>query len=95
MLLQLLELEDPVEDQMGFVYEKSAIVDAIRKANNPRSRNKLTSPIAGTNHLIGMEDLKPSKAIKREQKKARLAAAGGGGAAGRGRGRDDEVVLDA
>ena len=75
---------------MGFVYEKAAITGAVSRA-----QNKLVSPIAGTSHRISLNDLRPSKAVKREQKKARLAAQAGGGA-GRGRGKDKgEVVLDA
>jgi hypothetical protein len=28
---QILEIEEPVEDQKGFVYEKAAIIEHIRK----------------------------------------------------------------
>ena len=64
MFVQLVDLEDPVEDQLGFVYEG----DAIRKAV-ARARDRLTCPIPGTNHRVSSSDLKSAKAIRGSRRK--------------------------
>ena len=43
--LQLLELENPVEDDKGYVYDKAAIVDYLRKER--RQGRDATCPVAG------------------------------------------------
>lgn len=42
MVVQTHELDDPVEDEKGVVYEKSAIFDYLR-----RNRGTTVCPIAG------------------------------------------------
>ena len=96
--MQMVDLEDPVEDQLGFVYEGNGIRGAVLRA-----RDRLISPIAGTCHEISMNDLRPAKAVKREQKRARLAARAGGvpapnepaRACRKRRGQQDEAGLGA
>lgn len=67
------EMDDPVEDERGFVYEREAIVQYIGK-----SKSK-DCPVAGTNHKVTVSELKPSRAAKKlKQRAAGLGDAYGG-----------------
>jgi hypothetical protein len=44
---QVLDLADPVEDEVGYVYEKAAIVKYIRDAERRRPGQPVDCPIAG------------------------------------------------
>jgi hypothetical protein len=43
----VLDLADPVEDEVGYVYEKAAIVKYIRDAERRRPGQPVDCPIAG------------------------------------------------
>ena len=45
-LVQLLDLECPVEDEKGYVYEKAAIIDYLRKEQRV-GRGVAACPVAG------------------------------------------------
>jgi hypothetical protein len=82
---QLLDILEPVEDGRGFVYEKEAVMNALKKNNN-----RIPCAVAGTAHFVTAKDLHPARAVLAEQKRA---------AKGRGRLRatqvqDDGDVLD-
>lgn len=64
---QVLELEQPVEDRAGFVYDKAAITRALQ-ANG----GAIVCPVAGASHTVRMADLRPCKRIERAKKAARL-----------------------
>lgn len=63
---EILELEDPVEDNSGFVYEKSAVEDLLKK-NNGSYRI-----VAGSNHITKLEDLKPARLVIIAKRRAKL-----------------------
>lgn len=77
---KLLELEEPVQDSLGFVYEKAAILSYIKtKGKN----GAVDAPSSGVAHQIRAADLVPAKAVIRASKKqahARERGVGGGGA---------------
>lgn len=58
------EMEDPVEDARGFVYEREAIVQYIGKSKST------ACPVAGTNHKVTVSELKPSRAAKKFKQRA-------------------------
>lgn len=64
---QVLELEQPVEDRAGFVYDKAAITRALQ-ANG----GAIVCPVAGASHTVRMADLRPCRRIERAKKAARL-----------------------
>lgn len=35
MPLQVMELEDPLEDQIGYVYDRRSILDLLKKSRGP------------------------------------------------------------
>jgi len=66
-LLQIMELEDPVEDERGYVYEKAAVQDYIRQ----KPPGHCQCPVSGTVHLITIEGLRPARVLKQAQRRAR------------------------
>lgn len=64
-LKPILELEDPVEDQKGYVYERENIEGYIRE-----SRGSVSCPAAATSHFVTMATLKKANKVIRLQKKA-------------------------
>jgi len=56
------ELVEPVEDAKGFVYEKAPLLKYL-KSKGGRCR----SPIAETNHMISVKELRPAKHILASQ----------------------------
>ena len=58
-LKKVEDLDEPLEDLKGYVYEAAAILDYLgRKTSVP-------CPVAGTVHTVKRADLKPSKAVQR------------------------------
>ena len=55
----LLDLEDPVEDHKGYVYEKSAMEQFINKSSSGSKK----CPAAGTSHQVTLADLRPCIAL--------------------------------
>ena len=64
LCLQLIDLEEPVQDAKGFVYEKKPLVDYLRQAKGRRK-----SPIAETNHIVTVNELKPAKHVVAAQRR--------------------------
>jgi len=69
-LLQLADLDDPLEDQEGFIYEGAAIREALRKATLDRC-NWIECPLPGVSHKIMQHHLKPANK-RRLQRMAKL-----------------------
>eukprot|EP00882_Tetradesmus_deserticola_P014440 GHRQ01015356.1.p4 GENE.GHRQ01015356.1~~GHRQ01015356.1.p4 ORF type:complete len:146 (+),score=59.33 GHRQ01015356.1:1157-1594(+) len=60
----LIDLEEPVEDHKGFVYEAAAITDNIKRSGI----GHIECPVAGASHWIRLTDLKECRRVKRMQK---------------------------
>jgi hypothetical protein len=80
----ITELEDPVADALGFVYERAAVEDYIarRLAAPPRAPGRargpagtVPCPVANTMHAVSAAELKSARALVAA---ARRAAAGAG-----------------
>lgn len=76
------QLEEPVMDQKGYVYEKKLIEQFIRAKGG-----RVPCPQAGAGHVITLNDLKPARHIERARKRAKYTGQsstqptqGGGGA---------------
>ncbi|KAK9831686.1 hypothetical protein WJX74_006133 [Apatococcus lobatus] len=63
---QTYDLDEPVEDEQGVVYERAAILDYLR-----RNCGTSVCPIAGMSHTITAASLRASKRILREQRRRR------------------------
>ena len=91
-MLQLADLDEPLEDQQGFIYEGAAIRNALHQAMQDRC-NWIECPLPGVSHKIMMHHLKPANK-RRLQRMAKLKQQQqqqqAGTQAGHGR-----VVLDA
>lgn len=59
VVVQVTELDDPVEDQKGFIYERSAIVAALQQAQRNDRMNWVECPLPGVNHAVMLHHLKP------------------------------------
>lgn len=57
--VQIAELDNPVEDQKGFIYERSAIVAAINQAQQADHCNWVECPLPGVSHAVMLHHLKP------------------------------------
>jgi hypothetical protein len=86
--LQLVDLQEPVEDHMGFVYERNAIVEAFQHAARTENSAFIECPVPGASHTIFLHQLKPANR-RRLQRLARARQQQAGTQAPRG------VVLDA
>jgi hypothetical protein len=71
-VLQLIDLDEPVEDQKGFVYEGAAIKENVRRYG------RIECPVAGASHYIGLSDLKPCRRVLRMQKHRQRHGPGAG-----------------
>jgi hypothetical protein len=60
-LVELIHLKEPVEDSKGFVYEKSALIDYIRKTS--KGRGRVLAPIAEVNHYVSEKEIRPAQSI--------------------------------
>ncbi|PNH10211.1 hypothetical protein TSOC_003105, partial [Tetrabaena socialis] len=74
----VLELEQPVRDSLGYVYESASIREYLR--SNP---NGMKHPVAGVQHLLTLAELKPAAEVEREKRRRRLNGAAGGANAGK------------
>ncbi|KAL4418942.1 hypothetical protein ABPG77_009122 [Micractinium sp. CCAP 211/92] len=86
---QILDIEEPVQDATGVVYEKAAVVGYFRSLHPSKGGRDII--VAGSNHAVTLAELVPADKVIREKKRQarlqRLAAARGGGA-----GADDGVL---
>lgn len=57
-----MDLEDPVEDANGFVYEKKPLMRYLRGGSRE-------SPFAETNHVVHARDIKPAAHILAAKKR--------------------------
>lgn len=71
--VQLIDLQEPVEDDKGFVYEGEAIRHTLR-----RSDGWMECPVAGASHRVQLNTLKPCRRILRMQKQRKRQGAHGG-----------------
>ena len=66
-----MELEDPVEDERGYVYDKAAILDHIRRKEQESPGSQCVCPVSGTTHIITSSGLRPARAVKQAQRRQR------------------------
>eukprot|EP01024_Parvocaulis_polyphysoides_P048583 TRINITY_DN4639_c2_g5_i1.p1 TRINITY_DN4639_c2_g5~~TRINITY_DN4639_c2_g5_i1.p1 ORF type:complete len:262 (-),score=42.84 TRINITY_DN4639_c2_g5_i1:277-1062(-) len=66
--IDIFELDNPVEDSKGYVYQSEAIIKAISQ----QREKQLKCPVAGTSHFIRENTLKRANKVIFEQKKRRL-----------------------
>jgi hypothetical protein len=88
LVIQLVDLDEPMEDHLGFVYEKKAVMEAFQHAFRTEYSQFIECPVPGVNHTIFMNQLKPVNK-RRLQRLARVRQQQAGTQAPRG------VVLDA
>jgi hypothetical protein len=74
--VQLLDLEEPVVDAIGFVYEKAAVEHYLRGKGVTQPHQRAPCPMAGTSQTISLGELRSAKAVLAAKRRA---------AAGRGR----------
>lgn len=67
---QVIELKDPVEDEKGYIYERSAILAHIQQQG--RGQGWCDAPFPGANHRVFAHTLKPSSKVLRQQRRRRL-----------------------
>lgn len=58
-LKKLEDLNEPLEDSKGYVYEAAAIIDYIGR------KTSVQCPVAGTTHTVKRAELKPSRHVMR------------------------------
>lgn len=61
----LLDLDDPVMDDVGFVYERTAILSMLRNGRH----SSMKCPVAGTVHTISEKELRPATAVLMEKRR--------------------------
>ena len=67
-----MELDEPVEDRRGFVYEKADILRFIGR------QGTIQCPVSGTNHSVSADQLQPARAVLKMQKLAQREGAAHG-----------------
>lgn len=89
---QLADLDEPLEDQEGFIYEGVAIRGALQHTMREDGFNWIECPLPGVSHRIMLHNLKPAnkRRLQRMAKLKRQQQQQAGTQAGHGR-----VVLDA
>ncbi|PSC67899.1 E3 SUMO-ligase MMS21 [Micractinium conductrix] len=92
----LLELDDPVQDSTGVVYERAAVQQFFRTL--PPHKHGRAIIMAGSTHQVTYGELVPADKVIREKRRAarrqQLVGRGGGGGGGGDGGGADEDVLD-
>ena len=83
-------IEDPVEDEKGYVYEKAAIEQYVRSHTGRGRGDTCSCPHAGTSHQISMQSCGPRKTSRAGEKSRRVAASR---RASEGGDDDEDVVL--
>ncbi len=61
----VMDLQEPVEDKMTFVYERWAIEEMLNK----KGGGPIHCPVAGTTHTVCLTDLKPARALLAEKRR--------------------------
>jgi len=67
---KLEDIDEPVADEKGYVYERAAIEDYIRRNGKPEGRGGvgekvMSCPVAGTSHQVAVSKLKPSREVEK------------------------------
>ena len=67
---KLVDIDEPVADEKGYVYERAAIEDYIRRNGKPEGRGGagekvMSCPVAGTSHQVAVSKLKPSREVEK------------------------------
>ena len=65
-----MELEEPVVDARGFVYEKAAAVQYVQTVARTRPGRGVPCPQAGTSHTLRVEDLRPAEKVLAARRRA-------------------------
>ncbi len=69
------ELQDPVEDQKGYVYDKKSIYDYIAHRG---AHGQVQCPVMGCAHMVSRATLKPcTRILKRRERQQRQQRWGG------------------
>lgn len=85
-MVPVMQLKEPVLDQMNYCYEKSIVEQFIRSSRS--HDGSVPCPQAGTNHKVRLADLRPAREILQLRRKQELLASQGGGS----RRRDSGVM---
>jgi len=85
----VFDLEDPTADIKGYVYERAAIVEYVRRQAGHGAYAAAQCPAAGTNHAVRVAELRPAREVIRAKKRAEAARRVGM----RGEDEDDEHLL--
>ena len=85
----VFDLEDPTADVKGYVYERAAIVEYVRRQAGHGAYAAAQCPAAGTNHAVRVAELRPAREVIRAKKRAEAARRVGM----RGEDEDDEHLL--
>ena len=85
----VFDLEDPTADVKGYVYERAAIVEYVRRQAGHGAHAAAQCPAAGTNHAVRVAELRPAREVIRAKKRAEAARRVGM----RGEDEDDEHLL--
>ena len=85
----VFDLEDPTADVKGYVYERAAIVEYVRRQAGHGAHAAAQCPAAGTNHAVRVAELRPARELIRAKKRAEAARRVGV----RGEDEDDEHLL--
>ena len=85
----VFDLEDPTADVKGYVYERAAIVEYVRRQAGHGAHAAAQCPAAGTNHAVRVAELRPAREVFRAKKRAEAARRVGM----RGEDEDDEHLL--
>ena len=69
----VFDLEDPTADVKGYVYERAAIVEYVRRQAGRGAHAAAQCPAAGTNHAVRVAELRPAWEVFRAKKRAEAA----------------------
>ncbi|PNW69917.1 hypothetical protein CHLRE_17g698200v5 [Chlamydomonas reinhardtii] len=85
-LKNVLDLDHPVRDPVGYVFDREAVTDWLRRTRRPglAPAQMQAHPVAGCSHFLREEQLVPAAEVVREQRRRRLQQLMGGGAGGAG-----------
>jgi hypothetical protein len=92
------DLDEPVEDQKGYVYDKQGIYQYISSRGVPAgsAHAQVQCPVMGCNHMVSRATLKPCQRIlRRRERQQRQQHWGGTQQQAQQAGDADEEVLEA
>lgn len=70
-MVDILNLREPVEDSVGYVYEQEAIKELIYKKGR-KGKTSIPCPEAGTQHTVSLSDLRPARKVLEAKARASM-----------------------